>query len=94
MKKPRLRLKFKGRGSEQEDQASFTPQNVVNLFIAYKLDTWSRDLNTNCSIKHCLFGAAKLSKNVNPDKHKCRNYRIGFDSSSEFSLPDGRWVKM
>ena len=67
---------------------------MVNLFIAYKLDIWSRDLNTNCSIKHCLFGAAKLSENINPDKYKCRNYRIGFDSSSEFSLPDGRWVKM
>ena len=67
---------------------------MVNLFIAYKLDIWSRDLNTNCTIKHCLFGAAKLCKNINPDKEKYRNYRIGFDSSSEFSLPDGRWVKM
>ena len=36
-----------------------------------------------------LFGSAKLTMNVDPDKHKYSGYCIGFDSRPEFLLPDG-----
>ena len=39
----KIRLKFKGSCLKQEDKAPFTPNNVVNLFIIYKFDRWSRD---------------------------------------------------
>ena len=68
MNNARLRLKFKGSCLKQEDKALFTPNNVVNLFIAYKLDRWSRELNTDFTLKDCLFGAVKLTKNADPDK--------------------------
>ena len=52
------------------------------MFIVYELDRWSRDLNTNFTLKYCLFG-------VDHDKYVYTGYSIGFDSHSEFSLPDG-----
>ena len=38
--------KFKGNCLIQYNK-SFTHRNVINLFIIYGLDTWSRDLNTD-----------------------------------------------
>ena len=47
-------LVFKGSCLKQ-GTTTFTPQNLVNLFVAYKLDTWSRDLNSGFTLKDfCL----------------------------------------
>ena len=63
----RIKLKFGGSCLKQ-DKATFTPKNVVSLFV-YELDTWSRDLNTDFTLKNCLFGSVMLTKNDNPDKY-------------------------
>ena len=39
---------------------------MLNLFIVYELDTWSRDLNTDFTLKDCLSGAVKVTKNADP----------------------------
>ena len=52
-----------------QDTISFTHRNLINLFIVYKLDTWSRDLNMDFTINVCLFEAAKLNMNADPDKY-------------------------
>ena len=80
------KIKFKGSCLKQEDKAVFTQKNVVNLFTAYELDTWSRDLNTDFTLKDCLFGAVKLTKNADVDKYKYSSYGVQFDSQSAFSL--------
>ena len=67
---------------------------MVNLFIAYDLDTWSRDLYTDFTLKNCLLGSAKLTKNPDPDKYIYSSYSIGFDSQSEFSFTDRSMGKM
>ena len=60
----RIRLKIKRSCLKQEDKAPFTPNNLVNEFIVYGLiDTWSRDLNTDFTLKDCLLGSVKLTKN-------------------------------
>ena len=64
----KIKLKFKGSCLKQEDQAAFTPKNVVNVFTVYELDSWSRDLNTDFNLEDCLFGGVKLTKNTDPDK--------------------------
>ena len=87
----RVKLKFKGSCLKQ-DGATFTPKHVVNLFTVYELDTWSRDLNAKFTLKDCLFGAVKLTKNADTDKNKCSGYDIGFDSQSAFLLPEVRFV--
>ena len=64
-------MKFKGSCLKPEDEAAYTPKNVVNLFIVYELlDRWSPDLNTDITLKGCLFGAVKQTKNADPDKYK------------------------
>ena len=45
------------------------------------------------NFKDCLFGGVKLAKNIDPDKYIYSCYGIGFDSSSELSLPDGTMGK-
>ena len=62
---------------------------MENLFIVYELDKWSRDLSTDFTLKDCLFGSIKLTKNADPDKYKYNGYGIEFDLRSESSLPDG-----
>ena len=93
----KVKLKFKGSCLKQEDKSTFTPSIVVNLFLVYELDTWSRDLNTDFTLKKCLFRILKLTKNVDPDKHKLGCNRIRFTSSSQFLFSYGRtveWVKI
>ena len=62
----------------------FSHKNVVNLYISYTQDTWSRDLNTDFTLSNCLFGAVKLTKNFDPDKYGYTCYGIGFDAHSQF----------
>ena len=40
-----------------------------------------------------MFRSVKLTKYADPDKYKYSGYGIGFDSCSEFSLPDGNLSK-
>ena len=61
---------------------TFTSRNVINIYVGYELDPWSRDLNTVFTLKDC-------PKNAAPDQYVCSGFDIGFDSCSEFSLLDG-----
>ena len=38
------------------DSVSFIHRNVINLYISYKLNTWSIDLNTDFTLSNCLYG--------------------------------------
>ena len=65
------------------------------MITVYKLDKWSRDLNSNFTLTDCLFGGVKLAKNSEPDKYLYSAYGIGFNSRSVFSLTDdnvGKYV--
>ena len=69
-----------------------TPPNRIIFFI-YELDILSWDLNSDFTLKDCLFGGVKLAKNTDLDKYIHSGYGIGFTSCSEFSLPDGSMGK-
>ena len=73
----------------KQDSVSFLHKKVVNLYISYKLDTCSKDLNKDFRLGNCLFGAAKLTENAGPYKYKYSGYGIGFDFRSQFSWTDG-----
>ena len=62
---------------------------MINIYIVYELNTWSRDLNTVFTLKDCLFGGVKLATNADPDKYLHSGFGIAFDSRSGFSLPNG-----
>ena len=55
----------------------------------FELDTCSRDLNSDFTLKNCLIGGVKLAKKADPDKQIYTGYGIGFDSRLEFLLRDG-----
>ena len=65
---PKIAVKFEGNCLKQE-KVSFTHRNVVNIFIVYELVVWSRHLGTDFTLKGSLFGAIKLTKNVDPDNY-------------------------
>ena len=65
-----------------------SPKKVINLYIFYILNLWLRNLNTDFTLKNCLFGSVKLTKNTDPDKYKYNGYGIGLDSRSESSFTD------
>ena len=67
--------------------------DALNLYICYELDRWSKDLDTDFTLANWLFGSVKLTKNADPDKYKYSGYGMGFDSRSEFLLPDGNYGK-
>ena len=39
----------------KQKSVSFLHKNIVNFYISYKLDTWSKDLNTDFTLGNCLF---------------------------------------
>ena len=80
---------FKERWLKQ-DKPTFNHRYVVNLFIVYKLQTWSRDLNTILTLDKCLFGAARLTKNADPNKNEYIGYGIRFNSHLFF---DKWWIE-
>ena len=82
-----MRAEFKGSCFKQK-KLTFTLRKVANWFIVYELDRWSQDLNAQYILKDCLFGAVKLTKNADLDKHSYLGYDIGFDSLSLFSFPN------
>ena len=58
--------------------------NVVNIYIVYKLDPiTSRD--TTFTIQNALFGAMQITKNANTSKYNYKGYGICFDESEEFT---------
>ena len=73
----------------KQRSTSYTSNNRINVFIFCELDTWSRDLNFDFTLTDRLFGGVKLAKTVDPDKYVYSDYGIGFDSRSQFPLPDG-----
>ena len=85
MNNSRIRLELKG-SYLKRDKTLSTPNNVVNLYIVYELNIWWQDLNAEFTLKDRLFGAVKLIKNANPNKHSYWGYGIRFDSGSIFSI--------
>ena len=44
--------------------------------MVYELDTSSRDLNTEFTLKDCLFKAVELTKYADTDKYKYSGYDV------------------
>ena len=88
----KIKLKFKWSCLKQ-DFETFTPKNVVNLFIVYELDRLSQFLNATFTLKDCLFGSVKITKNADHNKYFYSRYGIRFDSRPLFSIPNFDWGK-
>ena len=58
---------------------------MVNLFIVYESDIWSRDLKTDFKLGSSLFGTVI--------KYGYSDYGIEFDARSLFSLSNNKFSK-
>ena len=65
----------------------------MQIYISYKIDTWSRHLSTDLTLDNYLFGAVKLTKNADPDKYRYSGYCIGFNTHSQFLWSYSSWGK-
>ena len=89
MNNSRIKLELKGSCLKREDKAAYTPKELVNFLIVYKLDSWHRNLGTDLILGGCLFGGVKITKNVDSDKYSYTDYDTEFNTAGEYSLPDG-----
>ena len=58
--------------------------NVVNIYIVYKLDPIASRRDTTFTIQNALFGAMQITKNTDTSKYDYKGYGICFDEGSEF----------
>ena len=58
--------------------------NVVNIYIVYKLDPIDSSRDTTFTIQNALFGAMQITKNTDTSKCDYKVYGIYFDERSEF----------
>ena len=79
------RLKFNG-GCLKQPKWTQTHGKTVNIYIVYELAACS-SFNDDPTLKNSLFGAVKLTKNADFDKHRYSGYGIGFDRKGCFSFP-------
>ena len=84
----RMYVKFSGSFLKQ-DKITFSHGKAVNIYIVYGLK--SDPNNFDPTLKNCLFGAIKLTKDNNDidkyNKYKYKGCGTGFDSKGTLSHP-------
>ena len=65
---------------------------IVNLYIVYEFKNRRID-NPDCTVQNGLFGAVKITKNVNTSHYKYEGYGICFDGEPSFSFGNKKDVK-
>ena len=60
------------------------PNNVINIYVVYKLDPIKSTRNTDYTIQNALFGDIKITKNTDSSKNNDKGYGLCFDEGGEF----------
>ena len=91
----RMSARFEGIYLKQNKLVRSNNNNVINVYIVYKLDTVSNTRDDTFTVQNALFGGIKLTKNTDTSKYKYEGYGICFDEGGTFSMgniSDGRNV--
>ena len=80
-----MSVKFNGNYFVQNKVLHPNNNNVVNIYIVYKLDTINDTRNTDYTIQNALFGAVQVTKNSDISKNKYEGYGICFDEGGTFT---------
>ena len=59
--------------------------DVVNIYIVYKLDPIASIRDTTFTIQNALFGAMQITKNADTSKYDYKGYGICFDEGEKFT---------
>ena len=82
-------------GNYFEQDPITIPNNVINIYVPYKLDPISSTSNTDYTIQNALFGAMKITKNTDSSKNIYTGYVFCFDEGGTFpkgNINNGRNV--
>ena len=79
----RLGVTFSGNYMKQS-KIGYAHGSVVNIYIAYKLKS-RRISNSDFTVQNALFGAVKITKDVDTSNYKYSGYGICFDGKSDFT---------
>ena len=71
-------------GNYFEQDLRTIPNNVINIYVVYKLEPISSTRNTDYTIQKTLFGAMKITKNTDSSKNNYTGYGLCFDEGGEF----------
>ena len=80
----RLGVIFNGNYMKQ-NKLGYADGTVINIYVVYELKNRSTD-NADFTVSNGLFGAVKLTKNVNISRDQYKGYGICFDSGGKFSI--------
>ena len=61
-------------------------RKIVNVYIAYDLDAWPRNLTNNFKFKNCLFEATSIVKISYKERYVYSRHRKTFDSAGSWSF--------
>ena len=59
--------------------------DVINIYIVYKLDPIASIRDTSFTIQNALFGAMQITKKADTSKYDYKGYGICFDESEQFT---------
>ena len=80
----RMHVYLQGNHFQQNKVVIPNNNNVINIYVVYKLDPISSTRNTDYTIQNALFGAMKITKNNDSSKHNYTGYGICFDEGGQF----------
>ena len=59
---------------------------ILKLYIVYQLNTWPRYPTSNFTLKNCLFGSVRLTRNVDKSRLTYNGQGIAFDGNGLWSF--------
>ena len=65
----RMHVYLQGNHFQQNNVIIPNNNNVINIYVVYKLDPISSTRNTDYTIQNALFGAMKITKNTDSSKN-------------------------
>ena len=78
-----------GKSCLKQEKTAFEHGAVLNLYIVYEINLWPYNVQAEFTIENCLFGAIRVTKNVDKNKFESSGYGIGFEPHPSFWFTNG-----
>ena len=76
---------LQGSHFQQNNVVTSNNNNVINIYVVYKLDPIASIRDTTFTIQNALFGAMQITNNADASKYDYKGYGVCFDESEQFT---------